>query len=751
MSHQAYTYNSLQQSQIRLLTLQPHNDKDNSAPICCSLESVSLSSLRSRPNSTNYKGADRLWPEASSEQQNTETIFKKKLKTSFAHIPELPPTITYDWVKDEQLPWAFNCGDYIALSYEWGQDSPAQSILLDGYPFLVGPNLFEALLQLRKCCRVHQGFKLWIDAICINQKDDRERSQQVALMRQIYASAWHVLVWLGPEANDSSIAFSALSWISRFSQAYPSLDTFYRKKQVIDLPPLINSWPFYKSPLRKEVNFALFRLLTRKYWQRMWILQEVATARSDAPVMCGAACLTWDVIHSAMRHIARDESRLGRDIAHCFRPGIISKSYAYEFGRSRLPEERAISSERLWQLLVDISRVQQNQQNPSTSSHALDNLRPLLLSREAEASDNKDRVYGVTSFSEVTSKATIKPDYSLSLQEIYIDFTSQIIKNGDLNLLRLSSASCGPVHYHRNLEDISTRLKPSIATDYIVHTINYVKPSTKTVNVSTECLHNLPTWTICWICKPVPTAHLTGPYNAGGPGSPVSISSGPNPVLSVSGFVFDTIASLSAFHTGEKGGRFPMNYSDTNNNIYGDLEATRTAFWRTLVADTTPQGDKHAPEAWSWLLDPRIWADQVSGVYTYGFAPDDVMYQNQDLRLCGYTFRDLIFGKRRAYKMNGMPILVRHNFLEDWQYEPLGWAINVKAMRRLIGTSAGRMGLAPAGSEGADRIAILHGCSTPMVLRPFSNGFKIIGECYVHGVMYGEIVGSQPTELITIY
>ncbi|KAH7396120.1 heterokaryon incompatibility protein-domain-containing protein, partial [Pyrenochaeta sp. MPI-SDFR-AT-0127] len=44
---------------------------------------------------------------------------------------------------------------------------------------------------------------LWVDAICINQTDNDERSKQVAIMGEIYNRAIKVFAWLG-EANGQS-------------------------------------------------------------------------------------------------------------------------------------------------------------------------------------------------------------------------------------------------------------------------------------------------------------------------------------------------------------------------------------------------------------------------------------------------------------------------------------------------------------------------------------------------------------------
>ena len=38
-----------------------------------------------------------------------------------------------------------------------------------------------------------------------------------------------------------------------------------------------------------------------------------------------------------------------------------------------------------------------------------------------------------------------------------------------------------------------------------------------------------------------------------------------------------------------------------------------------------------------------------------------------------------------------------------------------------------------------DTIAIVNGCRTPLILRRRdSDGYILIGDCYVHGIMYGE-------------
>lgn len=58
---------------------------------------------------------------------------------------------------------------YEALSYVWGAREATDNIFLDGCPFTVTENLYQALECLRQ---PDEDRLLWIDAICIDQSDD---------------------------------------------------------------------------------------------------------------------------------------------------------------------------------------------------------------------------------------------------------------------------------------------------------------------------------------------------------------------------------------------------------------------------------------------------------------------------------------------------------------------------------------------------------------------------------------------------
>lgn len=97
-----------------------------------------------------------------------------------------------------------------ALSYVWGDGARREGIECSGKRLDITQNLHEAFVHVRS---KDQQRSLWVDSICINQKDSLERSKQVLRIRQIYAGARRVLVWLGPRSADDNDAFNIMQWL----------------------------------------------------------------------------------------------------------------------------------------------------------------------------------------------------------------------------------------------------------------------------------------------------------------------------------------------------------------------------------------------------------------------------------------------------------------------------------------------------------------------------------------------------------
>jgi len=99
---------------------------------------------------------------------------------------------------------------YEALSYAWGTSSELSWIELNGVMCLRRHNLLDCLKTLRHRTQVRT---LWIDAICINQADVKEKSAQVELMPQIYRSAIRTLIWLGKDGTYAPPHFPVSAYV----------------------------------------------------------------------------------------------------------------------------------------------------------------------------------------------------------------------------------------------------------------------------------------------------------------------------------------------------------------------------------------------------------------------------------------------------------------------------------------------------------------------------------------------------------
>ncbi|KAF2684980.1 hypothetical protein K458DRAFT_302064 [Lentithecium fluviatile CBS 122367] len=93
---------------------------------------------------------------------------------------------------------------YHALSYLWGDSTPVESIYLGDDPdhTYLSP-LHENILVFLGCMweqRMYDKF-FWTDCLCLNQKDNEEKAQQVPHMGDLYANANDVLIWLGRESE----------------------------------------------------------------------------------------------------------------------------------------------------------------------------------------------------------------------------------------------------------------------------------------------------------------------------------------------------------------------------------------------------------------------------------------------------------------------------------------------------------------------------------------------------------------------
>jgi hypothetical protein len=155
---------------------------------------------------------------------------------------------------------------FTAVSYRWGSDQSRENVLVNGKNVLVGRNL-HAFLSHALCEGWH--FNLWIDALCINQDDNAEKSQQVFMMSEIYSRAAKVPIWLGCLSEEES----------------SSLFTIKQKCDYLIKTRGLAGERLWGEPsahillrfdeLDEKTQQGLTNFVTNPYWMRKWIIQEV--------------------------------------------------------------------------------------------------------------------------------------------------------------------------------------------------------------------------------------------------------------------------------------------------------------------------------------------------------------------------------------------------------------------------------------------------------------------------------------------
>ena len=104
-----------------------------------------------------------------------------------------------------------------ALSYTWGDPVLAHRTLVNHtHELYITKNLDQALRKLR---RKADDRRLWIDALCINQSDNEEKSCQIPRMHSIYHHAYNVIAWLGAGGEAEAAGMRALQNLSRWTMA----------------------------------------------------------------------------------------------------------------------------------------------------------------------------------------------------------------------------------------------------------------------------------------------------------------------------------------------------------------------------------------------------------------------------------------------------------------------------------------------------------------------------------------------------
>lgn len=177
---------------------------------------------------------------------------------------------------------------FYALSYCWGSATRDKDVVCNGKLLNVTAHLKRGIQELQ-AIPVLAGCWVWIDQISINQDDLVERSHQVSFMRDIYVRAIRTVVWLGPSDGPCEGGYNLskrlfdLCQRREYSISFASWEMKFPKRklheELLDVTlqlavPRLNSPPWVE----------LYRMLSKPWFSRIWVIQEVALSR-EPPIL----------------------------------------------------------------------------------------------------------------------------------------------------------------------------------------------------------------------------------------------------------------------------------------------------------------------------------------------------------------------------------------------------------------------------------------------------------------------------------
>ncbi|RKK95265.1 hypothetical protein BFJ71_g8568 [Fusarium oxysporum] len=293
---------------------------------------------------------------------------------------------------------------YTCISYVWGDPNVTEETIVDGVPRQVTVTLATALRHVKRHWTEIERksdpdldtskFRLWADALCINQDDLTERLHQVSIMADIYSSAAMILAWLSSNDDDVIKAFDVFERIVRITEekagpikfaGLTDLELFKLCYGRLSWEPKQLSWLFsHKSTLFGVLNRDI--ILEGPYgpvfnfWNRVWIHQEhslcfVALVGLDDYMQH----MTNTSMESAQRFHIRGLRFAFSRIFHLFFTRFVSQGFI---------DTNKILAYGMWHL-------------------------GLYFALGSEASNDLDYIYGLLA----VTKSPIAPDYSKSIRE----------------------------------------------------------------------------------------------------------------------------------------------------------------------------------------------------------------------------------------------------------------------------------------------------------------------------------------------
>lgn len=176
----------------------------------------------------------------------------------------------------------FTDTNYEALSYVWGTETRDHNIICDGHLLKITKNLHDALTRLR----TSEPRTLWVDSICINQRNIHEKTHQLDWMGRIYASAHRVLVYMGPDPDDHAPRVKSL-----LSELRARFDD--ELAEATEVTWSLISYPLPNDPVLTDPRWTSLDVLLQSTWfQRGWVVREAGLAQA-CEVLWGSSNFDW--------------------------------------------------------------------------------------------------------------------------------------------------------------------------------------------------------------------------------------------------------------------------------------------------------------------------------------------------------------------------------------------------------------------------------------------------------------------------
>ena len=292
--------------------------------------------------------------------------------------------------------------DFVALSYTWGNNAFTEILVCGESVLHITKNLHAALARFR---RPDRPLTIWVDAVCINQIDDAEKSLQIPLMADIYGQASEVLIWLGEETDGTN---DVMLFLKRIGQKF-----FERGGEILE--PRDERSPendaLWKDLIEDPSLEKTHLIWTKPWFSRVWIIQELALA-SRATVHCGYVSMDWEILFTACKALGRAATDGGlfwnQNLQRPRRFKATLTLNAWKLGdiRKTLHDKETLSNEEILECL-----------NAARSFHCR---------------DTKDKIMGLTSIFNRGKGNPFKTEYGNTEADIFMEFAGWNLRHSDI-------------------------------------------------------------------------------------------------------------------------------------------------------------------------------------------------------------------------------------------------------------------------------------------------------------------------------